>query len=80
MTSQNRRLPGATRVVLTASASVWLAACATSAPMDKPGHVTLDVAADAGLVPEPRELVQDFEEELTSLAEAVRASGHSPLH
>ncbi len=36
MTSQFRRLPGATRVVLTASASVWLAACATSAPMDKP--------------------------------------------
>ncbi|HEX8820190.1 MAG TPA: wax ester/triacylglycerol synthase family O-acyltransferase, partial [Archangium sp.] len=29
------------------------------------GHVTLGVAADAGLVPEPRELIQDFEEELT---------------
>jgi WS/DGAT/MGAT family acyltransferase len=44
------------------------------------GHVTLGVAADAGLVPEPHELVQDFEEELTALAEAVRAVGHSPLH
>ncbi len=36
MTAQKRRLPGATRVVLTASASALLAACATSAPMDKP--------------------------------------------
>jgi WS/DGAT/MGAT family acyltransferase len=44
------------------------------------GHVTLGVAADAGLVPEPHELVQDFEEELTALAEAVKAAGHSPLH
>jgi putative endopeptidase len=35
MTSQNRRIPGAARVVLTASASALLAACATSAPMDK---------------------------------------------
>ncbi|WP_257452438.1 WS/DGAT/MGAT family O-acyltransferase [Archangium lipolyticum] len=41
------------------------------------GHVTLGVAADAGLVPEPRELIADFEEELDSLAEAVRAVGHS---
>ncbi|QRN95734.1 wax ester/triacylglycerol synthase family O-acyltransferase [Archangium violaceum] len=45
------------------------------------GHVTLGVAADAGLVPEPRELIADFEAELESLAEAVRAMGHSPpLH
>jgi diacylglycerol O-acyltransferase / wax synthase len=45
------------------------------------GHVTLGVAADAGLVPEPRELIADFEAELASLAEAVRAMGHShPLH
>jgi WS/DGAT/MGAT family acyltransferase len=45
------------------------------------GHVTLGVAADAGLVPEPRELIADFEAELESLAEAVRAAGHSqPLH
>ncbi|MGZ3457738.1 MAG: WS/DGAT/MGAT family O-acyltransferase [Archangium sp.] len=45
------------------------------------GHVTLGVAADAGLVPEPRELIEDFEAELESLAEAVRDSGHSrPLH
>jgi WS/DGAT/MGAT family acyltransferase len=44
------------------------------------GHVTLGVAADAGLVPEPRELIQDFEEELTALAEAVKAAGHAPLH
>ncbi|MFE8598768.1 M13 family metallopeptidase [Archangium violaceum] len=35
MTSQNRRIPGAARVVLTASASALLAACVTSAPMDK---------------------------------------------
>ncbi|HYO70417.1 MAG TPA: M13 family metallopeptidase [Archangium sp.] len=35
MTSQNRRFPGATRVVLTASASALLAACVTSTPMDK---------------------------------------------
>jgi WS/DGAT/MGAT family acyltransferase len=45
------------------------------------GHVTLGVAADAGLVPEPRELITDFDEELESLAEAVRASGSThPLH
>jgi WS/DGAT/MGAT family acyltransferase len=44
------------------------------------GHVTLGVAADASLVPEPRELVQGFEEELTAMAEAVKAAGHSPLH
>ncbi|PTL82285.1 wax ester/triacylglycerol synthase family O-acyltransferase [Vitiosangium sp. GDMCC 1.1324] len=45
------------------------------------GHVTLGVAADEGLVPEPRELIEDFEAELDSLAEAVRESGHSlPLH
>ncbi|HYO58881.1 wax ester/triacylglycerol synthase family O-acyltransferase [Archangium sp.] len=45
------------------------------------GHVTLGVAADAGLVPEPRDLIEDFEAELDSLAEAVRESGHShPLH
>ena len=36
MTSQKRRFPGAARrVVLTASASALLAACVTSAPMDK---------------------------------------------
>ncbi|WNG57878.1 M13 family metallopeptidase [Archangium gephyra] len=35
MTSQNRRIPGAARMVLTASASALLAACVTSAPMDK---------------------------------------------
>jgi putative endopeptidase len=35
MKSQNRRLPRATRMVLTASASALLAACVTSAPMDK---------------------------------------------
>jgi diacylglycerol O-acyltransferase len=45
------------------------------------GHVTLGVAADAGLVPEPRELIEDFEEELESLAEAVKDSGSTrPLH
>ncbi|QRK12867.1 wax ester/triacylglycerol synthase family O-acyltransferase [Archangium violaceum] len=45
------------------------------------GHVTLGVAADAGLVPEPRELIADFEEELDALAEAVRKAGRSPpLH
>jgi diacylglycerol O-acyltransferase / wax synthase len=45
------------------------------------GHVTLGVAADAGLVPEPHELIEDFEEELESLAEAVKASGSTrPLH
>jgi diacylglycerol O-acyltransferase / wax synthase len=45
------------------------------------GHVTLGVAADEGLVPDPRELIEDFEVELESLAEAVRDSGHSrPLH
>ena len=44
------------------------------------GHVTLGVAADASLVPEPRELVQGFEQELTAMAEAVKAAGHSPLH
>jgi WS/DGAT/MGAT family acyltransferase len=45
------------------------------------GHVTLGVAADVGLVPEPRELIEDFEAELESLAEAVRDSGHArPLH
>jgi diacylglycerol O-acyltransferase / wax synthase len=41
------------------------------------GHVTLGVAADEGLVPEPRELIEDFEAELESLAGAVRDSGHS---
>src|SRR5690349_3130575 len=35
MTLHNRRNPGAARVVLTTSAVAWLAACATSAPMDK---------------------------------------------
>ncbi|WNG20215.1 M13 family metallopeptidase [Cystobacter fuscus] len=35
MTLQNRRIPCATRVVLTTSAAMWLAACATSAPLDK---------------------------------------------
>ncbi|AKJ03768.1 endothelin-converting enzyme [Archangium gephyra] len=35
MKFQNRRFPSATRVVLTASASALLAACVTSAPMDK---------------------------------------------
>ncbi|MFL5355867.1 WS/DGAT/MGAT family O-acyltransferase [Archangium sp.] len=45
------------------------------------GHVTLGVAADAGLVPEPHELLEDFELELESLAEAVRGAGHPvPLH
>jgi hypothetical protein len=45
------------------------------------GHVTLGVAADAGLVPEPHELIEDFEAELDSLAEAVRDAGHTrPLH
>jgi WS/DGAT/MGAT family acyltransferase len=45
------------------------------------GHVTLGVAADAGLVPEPHELLAGFEAELDSLAEAVRAAGHTrPLH
>ncbi|WP_309890454.1 wax ester/triacylglycerol synthase family O-acyltransferase [Archangium sp.] len=44
------------------------------------GHVTLGVAADASLVPDPRELVQGFEAELTAMAEAVKAAGHSPLH
>jgi len=46
MTSQNRRIPGAARVVLTASASALLAACATSAPMDK-------AAAPAQVQPAP---------------------------
>lgn len=45
------------------------------------GHVMLGVSADAGLVPEPRELIEDFEAELESLAEAVEASGSTrPLH
>jgi WS/DGAT/MGAT family acyltransferase len=45
------------------------------------GHVTLGVAADAGLVPEPHALIEDFEAELDSLAEAVKDSGSSrPLH
>ncbi|OJH35516.1 M13 family metallopeptidase [Cystobacter ferrugineus] len=35
MTLQKRRLPGTKRVVLTTSAAAWLAACATSAPLDK---------------------------------------------
>ncbi|WNG29752.1 M13 family metallopeptidase [Cystobacter fuscus] len=35
MTLHNRRIPGTARVVLTTSAVAWLAACATSAPMDK---------------------------------------------
>ena len=39
------------------------------------GQVTLGVATDAGLVPEPRELIAHFEAELTSLAEGVR---HAP--
>jgi len=45
------------------------------------GHVTLGVAADAALVPEPRELIEDFEAELDSLAEAVKEAGSTrPLH
>jgi diacylglycerol O-acyltransferase len=45
------------------------------------GHVTLGVAADAGLVPEPHALIEDFEAELDSLAEAVKEAGHTrPLH
>ncbi|QRK07910.1 M13 family metallopeptidase [Archangium violaceum] len=35
MTSQKRRIPGTARVVLTTSAAAWLAACATSTPLDK---------------------------------------------
>ncbi|WNG38510.1 M13 family metallopeptidase [Archangium violaceum] len=35
MTSQKRRISGTARVVLTTSAAVWLAACATSARLDK---------------------------------------------
>ncbi|PTL75291.1 M13 family metallopeptidase [Vitiosangium sp. GDMCC 1.1324] len=35
MTVRFKRIPGAVRTVLTASASAWLAACATSAPVEK---------------------------------------------
>jgi len=42
------------------------------------GHMTLGVAADAGLVPEPREIIEDFEAELASLAQAVRDAGRAP--
>lgn len=41
------------------------------------GQVTLGVASDAGLVPEPRELIACFEQELEGLAEAVR-QGEAP--
>jgi diacylglycerol O-acyltransferase / wax synthase len=42
------------------------------------GHVTLGVAVDAGLVPEPGELVAEFEAELDALAQAVRDVAHAP--
>ncbi|MFL5356723.1 M13 family metallopeptidase [Archangium sp.] len=42
MTSQFRRIPGA-RLVFTASASAWLAACATSTPVEKPAASTQQV-------------------------------------
>ncbi|HEX8440994.1 M13 family metallopeptidase [Archangium sp.] len=54
MTSKFRRIPGAARVVLTASASAWLAACATSAPVEKaaaPTQVTPPPAAPAAPAP-----------------------------
>ncbi|HZI04017.1 MAG TPA: M13 family peptidase, partial [Archangium sp.] len=54
MTSQNRRLPGAARVVLTASASALLAACATSAPMDKPAAPAQVQPAPAAQAPAAR--------------------------
>jgi diacylglycerol O-acyltransferase / wax synthase len=41
------------------------------------GHVTLGVAVDAGLVPEPRVLIEDFEAELEALAQAVREVGRA---
>jgi putative endopeptidase len=42
MTSQFRRIPGA-RLVFTASASAWLAACATATPVEKPAASTQQV-------------------------------------
>jgi diacylglycerol O-acyltransferase len=42
------------------------------------GHVTLGVAVDAGLVPDPRVLIADFEAELDALAQAVRDAAHAP--
>ncbi|EPX58897.1 Metallopeptidase [Cystobacter fuscus DSM 2262] len=50
MTIHNRRIPGAARVVLTTSAAAWLAACATSAPLDKapaPTQPTAEAAPPA---------------------------------
>jgi diacylglycerol O-acyltransferase / wax synthase len=45
------------------------------------GHVVLGVAADAGRVPEPGRLIDAFEEELETMAEAVReAGGAGRLH
>ncbi|MFY0584301.1 WS/DGAT domain-containing protein [Cystobacter fuscus] len=41
------------------------------------GDVTLGVAVDAGLVPEPRVLIEDFEAELEALAQAVREVGRA---
>ncbi|MBM7118937.1 WS/DGAT/MGAT family O-acyltransferase [Archangium primigenium] len=41
------------------------------------GHMTLGVAADAGLVPEPEAFIADFEAELEALAQAVR-DAHAP--
>ena len=42
------------------------------------GQVTLGVAVDAGLVPEPRLLIADFEAELDALAQAVHDTGRVP--
>ncbi|WP_257456075.1 M13 family metallopeptidase [Archangium lipolyticum] len=63
MTSQNRRIPGAARVVLTASASALFAACATSAPMDKaagPAPVTPPPAATATPASSPKPTYGSF--------------------
>ncbi|MFL5344672.1 MAG: M13 family metallopeptidase [Hyalangium sp.] len=47
MLSRFRRIPGAVRVVLAASASTWLAACATSAPLDKAAASTQQATSPA---------------------------------
>jgi putative endopeptidase len=64
MTSKFRRIPSAARVVLTASASAWLAACATSAPMDKPAAPTQEspppAAPAAAPAPAPKPTYGSF--------------------
>lgn len=62
MTPQKRRIPGTARVVLTTSAAAWLAACATSAPLDKataPTQVT-PPATSAAPLPSPKPTYGSF--------------------